>query len=106
MIETLGLDSRERWNEVAKSFKDYDIYYSPEYLISFQMIGDGDPILIYYKENGLKAMCALMKRSLKTYGVDDWFDLITPYGYGGFVFEGDIRRSSAKHSNSGLWNIM
>ena len=79
MIETLGLDSRERWNEVAKSFKDYDIYYSPEYLISFQMIGDGDPILIYYKENGLKAMCALMKRSLKTYGVDDWFDLITPY---------------------------
>lgn len=63
MIETLGLDSRERWNEVAKSFKDYDIYYSPEYLISFQMIGDGDPILIYYKENGLKAMCALMKRS-------------------------------------------
>ena len=96
MIETLGLDSRERWNEVVKSFKDYDIYYSPEYLISFQMIGDGDPILIYYKENGLKAMCALMKRSLKTYGVDDWFDLITPYGYGGFVFEGDMSENNKK----------
>ena len=57
MIETLGLDNRERWNEVAKSFKDYDIYYSLEYLISFQMIGDGDPTLIYYEENGLMAMC-------------------------------------------------
>lgn len=96
MIETLGLDNRERWNEVAKSFKDYDIYYSLEYLISFQMIGDGDPTLIYYEENELKAMCALMKRSLKTYGVDDWFDLVTPYGYGGFVFEGDMSESNKK----------
>ena len=54
MIETLGLDNRERWNEVAKSFKDYDIYYSLEYLISFQMIGDGDPTLIYYEESGYR----------------------------------------------------
>lgn len=90
MIETLELDNCERWNELAKSFKDYDIYYLPEYLISFQMIGDGDPMLLFYEQNGLKAMCALMKRSLKVYGVDDWYDLITPYGYGGFVFEGDM----------------
>lgn len=89
MIKTLDLYHRKEWDETAHSFADYDIYYSLDYLIPFQRIGDGEPLLIFFEENGLRAMCTLMKRSLKAYGVEDWFDLITPYGYGGFIFEGN-----------------
>ena len=96
MIQTLGLRDRDRWCEIAQSFLDYDIYYSPAYLIPFQMIGDGEPTLIYYEGNGLRAICALMKRTLERYGVDDWVDLITPYGYGGFVFEGDMSEGNMR----------
>jgi hypothetical protein len=88
MIRTFSIDEKKEWNEVVRSFKNYDIYYSLDYLYPFYMIGDGEPILIYYETDGLKAMCALMKRNLLDYGVDEYFDLITPYGYGGFLFEG------------------
>lgn len=89
MIETINLHNQEKWSEITQSFQNYDIYYSPDYLYSFFLIGDGEPILIFYEENGLKAMCAFMKRNLKYYGVNDFYDLITPYGYGGFIFQGD-----------------
>lgn len=89
MIKAITLQERAKWNEIVHSFKDYDIYYSPDYLYSFFLIGDGSPILIYYKGDKMSTMCALMKRSLTDYGFDDYYDLITPYGYGGFLFEGE-----------------
>jgi lipid II:glycine glycyltransferase (peptidoglycan interpeptide bridge formation enzyme) len=41
-------------------------------------------------------MCALMKRNLLDYGVDEYFDLITPYGYGGFLFEGETSEENMR----------
>lgn len=86
----------ERWDEVVKSFANYDVYYLNAYVKAFQLIGDGIPYLFYYKGEKTRAINVFMKRDIS----DDirfkekiekgkYFDIATPYGYGGFIIEGN-----------------
>lgn len=86
MILIIEISQSEQWNEIVKSFKDYDVYYLSGYVKAFQIHGDGEPQLLYYEQDGIRAMYVYMKR--KT-AIEGWFDSITPYGYGGVLFEGD-----------------
>ena len=86
MIQIIGIENSAFWNEIVKSFENHDIYYLSGYVKAFQIHGDGEPQLLYYEQDGLRAIYVYMKR--KT-AVDGWFDSITPYGYGGVLFEGD-----------------
>lgn len=96
MIEYININEGARWNQIISSFKDNDIYYFRDYVYPFHIIGDGDPFLLYYKSNELKGVCLLMKRPIVYDGLslphslEGYFDLITPYGYGGFIFDGNI----------------
>ena len=80
------MSQAEAWDNVVKSFARYDVYYLSGYVRAFQIHGDGDPQLLYYETEGLKAIYVYMKR--KT-AIDGYFDSVTPYGYGGVLFEGD-----------------
>ena len=77
--------SRE-WDETVNSFAEYDVYYLSGYVKAFQIHGDGDPQLLYYEADGLKAIYVYMKR--KT-AIEGYYDSVTPYGYGGVLFDGD-----------------
>ena len=95
MIEIITLDNCSKWDELVKSFSNYDIYYLSGYVKAFYLNGDGNPILIHYEGDNTRAINVVMKRDIsKIFSKNDdiepetFFDLVTPYGYGGFIIEG------------------
>ena len=86
MIKIYDIAQAEIWDSVVKGFARYDVYYMSGYVKAFQIHGDGEPYLLYYEADGLKAIYVYMKR--KT-AIDGYYDSVTPYGYGGVLFEGD-----------------
>lgn len=90
MIEIYNLSKAKEWDEIVKTFADYDVYYLSGYVRAFEIHGDGEPQLLYYEEDSnaeskakLRAIYVYMKRPTAMEGV---YDSITPYGYGGFLF--------------------
>ncbi len=91
------MSQAKEWDELVRSFANYDVYYLSGYVKAFQIHGDGEPQLFYYNENGLRGIYVYMKRNTAIEGV---YDSITPYGYGGFLLEGN---DSSENMNA-LWN--
>ena len=97
MISIITIDKNEKWDKIVKSFMNYDVYYLSCYVKAFQIHGDGEPLLFYYDDGCTKAMNVVMKRDIANdkyfkgkIPIDTWFDLSTPYGYGGFIVEGKV----------------
>ena len=93
----ITIDEKERWNDIVKSFQNYDVYYLANYVKAFELHGDGQPILFYYEDHNIKAMNVVMKRDISIdkrfmgkIPSNTCFDLSTPYGFGGFIVEGEI----------------
>ena len=86
MIRIYDLQQTKAWDNIVTSFKSHDVYYLSGYVKAFQIHGDGDPQLLYYEADGLKAIYVYMKR--KT-AIEGYYDSVTPYGYGGVLFDGD-----------------
>ena len=86
VMKIFDISQSEIWDGIVKSFAQYDIYYLSGYIKAFQIHGDGEPQLLYYEAENLKAIYVYMKR--KTC-IEGCFDSVTPYGYGGVMFEGD-----------------
>ena len=96
MIEIISIEKEEKWDEVVKSFSQYDVYYLSGYVKAFQLHGDGKPLLFYYHRDDLRGICVMMKRDISKSNhfrnilpENILFDIVTPYGYGGFLFEGN-----------------
>lgn len=96
MITSLTLGQSSEWEEIVRSFERHDAYYLPGYVRPFWMHGDGEPLLVCYEGEGARAINVVMRRDVS----DDprlagrvpkgsLFDFATPYGYGGWLFEGD-----------------
>jgi len=110
MIEEINLSNIERWDEIVHSFKEYDVYYLSGYVRGFQLHGDGEPILIYYinkdSDSFFQAMNVVMKRNInEDLNIDKidnetYFDLCSPYGYGGFILEGEISEKNIEKLNN------
>jgi hypothetical protein len=103
MVKIYDLNTTKRWDNIVRSFEDYDVYYLSGYVKAFQIHGDGDPYLAYYEKNGLRGMYVFMKRTTQIEGV---YDSITPYGYGGFLVEGDITESNMANMWQDYLNTM
>ena len=106
MLSIYDLSQKEEWDSIVKSFKSYDVYYLSGYLKAFQLHGDGEPLLFYYNEGALRGINIVMKRDIHTdinfSGIIEegcYFDLATPYGYGGWLVEGigDINKLLAEY---------
>lgn len=91
------MSQAKEWDELVCSFANYDVYYLSGYVKAFQIHGDGEPQLFYYNENGLRGIYVYMKRNTAIEGI---YDSITPYGYGGFLLEGD----DSNENMNALWN--
>lgn len=98
MLKIIGIEERVRWDEIVKSFSSYDVYYLSGYVKAFQIHGDGVPQLLFYESRNLKAIYVYMKRRTMVEGM---YDTITPYGYGGVLFEGD---ASEENLNT-FWHV-
>ena len=96
MLTVYTMNQREQWDSIVRSFKNYDVYWLSGYVKAFQIHGDGEPLLIYYSGVNTRGINVVMKRDVS---VDPkfqgnlekgtYFDFITPYGYGGWIIEGN-----------------
>lgn len=84
------------WDKTVRSFQNYDVYYLSGYMKAFQLHGDGEPLLFHYEGPGLRGINAVMKRDVAQdphfagrLPEGRYFDFTTPYGYGGWLLEGD-----------------
>lgn len=82
------------WDEVVKSFPNYDVFYLSGYANAFMKENkkNGEPILLVYENGQDKAINVVFRRDVsfdeKLRGLvspASYYDLITPYGYGGFI---------------------
>lgn len=96
-MQIITLDEAERWDEIVKSFPKWDIYFLSEYARSFQIHGDGTPILIYIEHDKAKMAYVMMENDIAAFGPfqdkiqrGKFYDWTTPYGYGGPLYMGDI----------------
>ena len=92
----IQVNENERWNKLVRAFTKCDVYYLSGYTKAFQHHGDGEPLLIYYEDDEIRGMNVVMKRDIATdmrfkgkIPPNTYFDLITPYGYGGWGVEGE-----------------
>lgn len=93
MMQIFNMNQAKEWDNLVQSFTNYDVYYLSGYVKAFQIHGDGEPQLFYYDVKGLRGIYVYMKRKTAIEGV---FDSITPYGYGGFLLEGDTSEENVK----------
>ena len=93
MTQIIGMSQSKQWDDIVRSFSEYDVYYLSGYVKAFHIHGDGEPLLFYYEQDSLRAIYVYMKR---TTAIEGWFDSITPYGYGGVLFEGDTSEENLK----------
>lgn len=96
MLYIVSINESEKWDSIVKSFENFDVYYLSGYVKGFQLHGDGVPLLIYYEDENIRGINVVMKRDISEdiyfsgkIESDTYFDLITPYGYGGFLIEGN-----------------
>lgn len=94
-IRVINVDDNS-WDSIVLSFQQYDVYYLRGYIRTFQIHGDGEPVLIYYESKELRGIYVAMKRDIASIPCfagklkdNVLFDLVSPYGYGGFLLEGD-----------------
>lgn len=94
MITFIYSNQEKEWDEILDRFPNASIYYTRHYCKAFQIHGDGIPTLLYYEnESNLKGICVIMKRDVASsshfssnFKEGEIYDAVTPYGYGGFIF--------------------
>ena len=96
VLTVYTIDQSEQWDAVVRSFKEYDTYWLSGYVKAFQVHGDGEPLLFLYDSNGTRGINVVMMRDVakdeKFKGKIEegkYFDFATPYGYGGWLIEGE-----------------
>lgn len=96
LIRMIDITSCEEWDNIVKSFKNYDVYNLSGYVKAFLTHGDGTPVLFYYEDDCIRGINVVMKRDIANdpnfigkIEKGKWFDISTPYGYGGWLLEGE-----------------
>jgi len=96
MLEVYTLEQSEQWDDIVRSFNKYDTYWLSGYVKAFQLHGDGEPILFAYDDGKTRGINVVMKRDIAkdkrfTGKIPEgqYYDFATPYGYGGWIIEGE-----------------
>lgn len=106
MLTVFPLSAAQKWDPLVRSFAAHDVYWLSGYARGFQLHGDGEPLLFSYSDGRLRAINVVMRRDI---GKDPrfaphipcgrYFDLSTPYGYGGWLAEGEgLERAFAAYA--------
>jgi hypothetical protein len=102
-LSVISISENGNWDNIVKGFKKHDVYYLSNYVKAFEIHGDGKPTLFYYEDKNIRAMNVVMKRDIaldqrftEKVPLNTYFDIATPYGYGGFLIEGEVTEESLK----------
>lgn len=96
VIREIGIHENETWNKIVKSFSNYEPFYLNEYALAFmnENENNGIPVLLYFENEKNRAINVVFKRDVEKderfkglIEPDTFYDLISPYGYGGFYGE-------------------
>lgn len=84
-FRVIGFEDKETWSKVVHN---REVYYQWQYVDAFYKNGDGIPKLAFAEENGKYVYNVFLLRNIaKDIGIDEnkypYFDIVTPYGYGG-----------------------
>lgn len=113
VFDVVTLKESDRWDEIVKSFVEYDSYWLSGYVKAFELHGDGVPLLFYYESDIVRGINVVMKRDISKdvhfcplLPDNEIFNFSSPYGYGGWLIEGEDARELfdkyflwCKHSN-------
>ena len=95
-LRVLTLVQNEEWDNIVRTFRNYDIYWLSGYVKAFQIHGDGEPFLFFYEDTTVRGINVVMKRDVASdihfrglIPEGQYFDFSSPYGYGGWLIEGD-----------------
>ena len=69
MMDIIEITDSERWDGIVTSFAQYDVYYLSGYVKGFRLHGDGEPELMYYDSESLRAIYVYMKRAVAIAGL-------------------------------------
>lgn len=92
-IQEIAIGDQKTWDSIVRSFPDYDVFYLSGYSYAFmnESLRNGTPVLLYYENGEDRAINVVFKRDVaidpKLKGKIEkgrYYDLISPYGYGGF----------------------
>lgn len=99
-MKVYTIEQADKWDSIVRTFKDYDVYWLSGYVKAFQIHGDGDPLLFYYEDKATRGINVVFKRDVANdihfkgkIQENEYFDFATPYGYGGWIIEGDNKDS-------------
>jgi hypothetical protein len=88
--KVLTLDDSKDWKTYLDGIGSADIFFTPEYCEIFQKYGEGEPRLFIHQEEESYVCYPFLLRKINNlpfYSKDkvekEYFDIITPYGYGG-----------------------
>ena len=108
MLRVYTLDESSQWDCVVCSFAKYDVYWLSGYVKAFKIHGDGTPLLFHFEAGATKGIHVVMQRDVaddkRFNGIvskGDYWDFVSPYGYGGWLIEGD--RAEALFSAYRAW---
>ena len=103
MLNVYTGDQRDEWNSIVKSFKNWDIYYLFEYANTFEVHGDGEPLLLVYQDEDAYFCYVVMQSDIAdcpqlTGRLEKgrYYDFSSPYGYGGPLTDRTIPEQSQK----------
>jgi hypothetical protein len=84
IIENEGI-----WSKTISHFNNPDCYYSYQYGNLFARKEEGSLLSAYYEDREGKVFYPFIRRKVP-YIEEDIFDIVTPYGYGGPLIDGDL----------------
>ena len=96
ILTVYTLEQVEQWDAIVRSFNEYDSYWLSGYVKAFHIHGDGEPLLFHYDDGKTRGINVVMKRDIANderfknkIEENKYFDFATPYGYGGWIIEGN-----------------
>ena len=96
VLTVYNTDRSDEWDRIVRSFGEYDTYWLSGYVKAFRIHGDGEPLLFYCENGHARGINVVMKRDIAKDArfagrIPDkqYYDLATPYGYGGWITEGE-----------------
>lgn len=89
MLKIYTAEQNEEWDKIVDN---EIIHFTRNYCKAFMEHGDGEPVLFYLENKYSKAYQIMFKRKIET-SLGEYYDLISPYGYGGWIIEGEYDSS-------------
>lgn len=110
MLKIYSLENSKEWDRIVSSFVNYDVYHLSSYVSAFQINGDGEPLLFYCECDNVRGINIVMKRDIAKCShfkglipENTYFDFATPYGYGGWLIEGQKENKEKLFSEYENW---